>query len=98
VAPMLYLPGVDIYPPQINDGYSYRKGGDAEGLFRSGFWNSELSHRWMDEADFIIVEEWRYLDNWKQFVESGDFQELERTNDLNYCTKNTGLRIFRRER
>ena len=98
VAPMLYLPGVDIYPPQINDGYSYREGGDAEGLFRSGFWNSELSHRWMDEADFIIVEEWRYLDNWKQFVESGDFQELERTNDLNYCTKNTGLRIFRRER
>jgi heme-degrading monooxygenase HmoA len=52
----------------------------------------------MGEADFIIVEEWRYLDDWKQFVESGDFQELERTNDLNYCTKNTGLRIFRRER
>ena len=98
VVPMLYLPGVDLYPPQINDGYSYRKGGDADGLLRSGFWNGELSRRWRDEADFIIVEEWRYLDNWKRFVESGKFQELERTDDLSYCTEKTGLRIFRRER
>jgi hypothetical protein len=98
VVPMLYLPGVDIYPPLINDGYAFRKGGDADGLYRSGFWNDELSKRWKDEADFIIVEEWRYIDDWKQFVESGEFQELERTNDLSYCTEKTGLRIFRRER
>ncbi len=98
VVPMLYLPGVDLYPPQINDGYAYREGGDAEGLYRSGFWNEELSKRWLGEADFILIEEWRYDDRWKQIVESGEFQELERTNDLNYCTKKTGLRIFRRER
>lgn len=98
VVPMLYMPGVDLYPPQINDGYSFRYGGDAEGLYRSGHWNEELSTRWIGEADFIIVEEWRYSDGWKEIVESGEFQELERTNDLNYCKKNTGLRIFRRER
>jgi hypothetical protein len=98
VVPMLYMPGVDLYPPQINDGYSYREGGESEVLYRSGYWNDELSDRWVSEADFIIIEEWRYADGWKAIVESGEFQELERTNDLNNCRKNTGLRIFRRER
>jgi hypothetical protein len=96
--PMLYLPGVEIYPAQINDGYSYRRGGVSDELWRSGFWNAELSRRWKGEADFIIVEEWRYIDNWKEYVESGEFQELERTDNLSYCKENTGLRIFRRER
>lgn len=97
VVPMLYLPGVDIFPPQINDGYAYRKGGDTDTLLRWGLWNDELKTRWRQEADFIILEEWRYNSGWKEFLESGEFKELERTVDLDYCKKKTGLRIFRRE-
>lgn len=97
VVPMLYLPGVDMYAPQINDGYAYRRGGDAEALLRGGLWNDELKSRWRQEADFIIIEEWRYNSSWKEFVESGEFVELERTVDLDQCENNTGLRIFRRE-
>ena len=97
VVPMLYLPEVDLYPPQINDGYSYRIGGDAEELYRHGLWNDALSKRWLGEADYILLEEWRYDADWKNFLESGHFKELERARALNVCKEKTGLRIFRRE-
>ena len=97
VVPMLYLPGVDLYPPQINDGYSYRIGGDSEDLYRHGLWNDELSASWLQEADFILLEERRYDAEWKSFLESGQFEELERSQALDICKENTGLRIFRRE-
>jgi len=97
VVPLLYVPGVEIYPPQINDGYSYRVGGDADQLFRSGRWNDELRDRWMNEADFIILEEWRYHQGWKRFLESGQFDELARSPAVDVCSKGTALRIFRRK-
>jgi hypothetical protein len=96
VAPMLYIPGAEIYPPQINDGYSFRSGGDADTLLRYGFWNEELQGRWLAEADFILIEEWRYKPGWKQFLESNGFQEFERTVRLNPCREETGIRVFKR--
>jgi hypothetical protein len=51
MVPMLYLPGVDLYPPQINDGHSYRISSDAEEFFRHGLWDEELSARWLGEAE-----------------------------------------------
>lgn len=98
VAPMLYLPQVSLYLPQINDGYSFRLGGDTQKLSRWGFWNEELRDRWLAEADFILIEEKSYNPDWKKFLEAGQFQELERTVPINPCTKRTGIRIFRRIR
>lgn len=96
VIPMLYLPGVNFYVPQINDGYSYRIGGNADQLLRHGLWNDELSGKWIAEADFILIEEWRYNPGWKNLLESGEFQELERTIDISQCDEKTGIRVFRR--
>jgi hypothetical protein len=55
--PLLYLPGVEIYPPQINDGYSFRESGDSQDLRRYGFWNQELAEEWMADADYVLVRE-----------------------------------------
>ena len=98
VVPMLYLPGVDLYLPQINDGYSYRLGGDGEQLLRYGLWNDELREKWRAEADFILIEERRYNPEWKNFLETGEFQELERSVQISQCEQKTGIRIFRRSR
>ena len=98
VVPMLYLTGVDLYPPQINDGYSYRLGGDAEQLLRYGLWNDELREKWRAEAEFILIEERRYNPEWKNFLETGQFQELERTVQISQCEEKSGIRIFRRSR
>jgi hypothetical protein len=37
--PLLYLQDIHIFAPQINSDYSYRLDGDADALFRYGFWN-----------------------------------------------------------
>ena len=59
-APLLYLPGVNIFPPQINDGYSFISNGDTAELFKFGYWNEEMDAEWKATADFFIIEDERY--------------------------------------
>ncbi|MFH1905926.1 MAG: hypothetical protein ABIL11_00855, partial [Chloroflexota bacterium] len=55
--PLLYLPDVNIHPAQIYGIYTYRNGGDAAVVEKSGYWNEELALQWLEEADFAIFEE-----------------------------------------
>jgi hypothetical protein len=96
VVPLLYAPGVNIYLPQINDGYAFRQGGNEDDLLKLGLWNTQLARQWRLEADFIIIEEERYNQGWKSFLESGEFVELSRSPTTDPCQENAGLRIFRR--
>ncbi len=96
VVPLLYAPELNIYPPQINNGYSFNLGGDAEELEKFGFWNADLADHWKQEADFVIIEERRYNSDWKDFLESGQFVEMPRTPTTAPCRGDARLRIFRR--
>jgi hypothetical protein len=95
VVPLLYLPGIEIYPAQINDGYSYRLGGDTDEVKRIGLWNEELKNKWLQEADFILIEKLSYNSDWKEFLETGQFEELAQTPSYLPCRDNP-LRVFRR--
>jgi hypothetical protein len=95
--PLLYMPGVRIFPPQLNDGYSKRHGGDAEQLYRHGYWNAELAQKWLHEADFVLVEGWRYRSELRQEISPAEFNELEETPPLQTCSEGTQILIFRRE-
>jgi len=93
--PMVYVTGVRIFPPQINDGYTYRTGGDPETLFRLSHWNSELSLRWKAAADVFIIESTRYS-SWKDFLNPLKFAEYQRPLTAPSCNEGAGLRIFHR--
>jgi len=93
---LLYVPGIKIYPAQINDGYSYYRGGDTNLLEKYGLWNGELSMRWANDADFILIQRSEYGD-WKDFLNSGEFNELEQTAPTATCIKGSEIRIFRRK-
>jgi hypothetical protein len=97
VAPLLYLPGIKIYPAQINNGYSHRVGGNVDDLRRIGLWNDEMKEQWLEEADFILIEKPRYDDEWKEFLETGRFEELRATPSYLPC-RDVPLRIFRRNK
>ena len=56
LAIFLYMPNVNIYPPQMNHVHSYFIGGDAETLLRYSQWNDELARQWLAEADYILVQ------------------------------------------
>jgi hypothetical protein len=93
--PMTYVPDVRIFPPQINDGYTYRTGGDPNLLYRFSHWNAELNEEWKAKADIFIIEEKRYSD-WKDFLNPQKFEEYQRPPASPSCTDGSGLRIFHR--
>jgi hypothetical protein len=95
-APLLYLPGVDIFPPQINNGYSFLSHGDSAELFKFGYWNEEMDAQWKATADFFILEEQRYPE-WVEFLNPEQFDEYARTPVGTSCLEGTHLRIFRRK-
>lgn len=95
VAPLLYAPQAQIYPPQVNGVYGYRNGGDSDLLLQYGYWNDDLARLWKADADFILIEEWRYS-NWKPFLTPDRFAELPRTETGSSCLELTRLRIFKR--
>jgi hypothetical protein len=94
--PLLSIPEARIFPAQLNDGYTYRIGGDTQALRKFGLWNEVLKEKWLGEADLIIVQERYYDQEWKQFLESGQFNELPVSPKTDPCAENSALRIFRR--
>ncbi len=95
--PLLYLPDVEIYPPQINNGYSFRLGGDPDDLLRYGWWSQELADQWIHEADVLLIEARLYGGFATTFAESDAFDEVSPTNALVPCRSNSAIHIFVRE-
>jgi hypothetical protein len=95
-APLLYLPNVDIFPAQINRGYSYLKGGDPVALNRLGLWNAEMDAEWKATAQYFIISEAKYS-RWQDFFTPEQFSEFPPTPVGTSCVEKTHLRIFRRK-
>jgi 4-amino-4-deoxy-L-arabinose transferase-like glycosyltransferase len=96
VAPLLHAPQVNIYLPQINNGYAHQIGGNPEELLKYGFWNDELDLQWRREADYIIVEGWRYP-KMKESLPAAQFDEFPRSPGQTSCVDGSGLRVFQRK-
>jgi hypothetical protein len=97
VVPLLYVPDIKIYPPQLNGDYSYKNYGDPDQLLKYGWWSIPLADQWINEADFILLQQ-RYYDEWyRKRLKSGAFEELESTQPTVYCEDNTHIRIFKRK-
>jgi hypothetical protein len=96
VAPLLYLPGVDIFPPQINGGYSFISNGNTQELYKFGYWNEEMDAKWKSTADFFVVED-KAFNNWKEFLTPDKFDEFPRSPVGTSCLEGTVLHIFRRK-
>ncbi len=95
--PLLYLPDVTIYPPQLNWDYSFRLGGDPDALLRYGWWSEPLARQWAAEADIILIEEQFFTEGWlRDAALSGEFDELAPTPLVAPCRVNSFIRIFQR--
>jgi hypothetical protein len=90
----LYLPGVEIYPPQLNQSHSFYYGGDPEILYRNSYWNEELAKQWLKEADFILLEKGEKLDFEIKIVESKDYIALTPTHKVEKCRWQSIIEIY----
>lgn len=95
-APLLYIPQARIFPPQLNDGYTLREGGDPDRLYRMGFWNQELARQWLAEADYVLVEDNNFSESFRLRLQENNYEEVARTGMTNTCRAGTEIRIFRR--
>lgn len=93
--PMVYVPEARIFPPQINDGYTFHIGGNPDALYYFSHWNAELDARWRSEADIFIIEAKRYA-TWKEFLTPSEFQEFPKPVNSPSCVEGGELRIFQR--
>lgn len=95
--PLLYIPGVRVFPPQLNHWYTYLQGGDPDELERLGYWNYELAQRWKLKADYLLVAE-RYVQNWAPVTDNGAvrFDELSPAPQTVPCRDRSIIHIFRR--
>ncbi len=62
----LYLPNVEVYPPQLNHYHSFWISEEDDTLYRFGRWNESLGQRWMQTADYTLIEEAWLEDTWVQ--------------------------------
>lgn len=93
---LTYIPGVQIYPPQLNGVYSFRISPDQDALLKYGWWNESLAEKWLNEADFVLAEQ--------KNVAKGDWLygklqafELVTGTPPQMCQENTEMLLFRRK-
>ena len=73
---LLYLPEIDVFAPQLDGTSSYLEDSNADPdiLFRFGYWNGVLRDKWIEEANFILLENQAYTADWTERVDDGQYQ------------------------
>jgi len=95
---LLYLPGAQIYPAQLNGIYSYRISEDDNAMVKYGWWNEHLAQKWLGEADFVLAEQKNLgkddwlgaggrLDNFEQVAQSAPLS----------CREDAATFVYRRK-
>lgn len=90
---LLYLPGIQIHPQQINGKYAYYEGGNTQELLRVGLWNDQAAAQWLQQVDVIVVDETAIPTGWKEVVSSG-WQRQTIHNPVSSCNGDPALKIY----
>jgi hypothetical protein len=91
--PLLYIPYVEIFPAQLNDGYTFRIGGDSELIHRLSYWDEPLRTQWLEEADYLLIEGRFYDDFW---VNTGNWVHVAQTPPVGNCRDGAEIHILAR--
>ena len=92
----LYLPTVQIYPPQMNHVHSFYKGGDADTLFRFSHWNEDLARKWLEEADYIMLQNTERVYLTDEMLESGDYVKVMASPKAERCRWQSVINVYQR--
>ena len=95
--PLLYIPEVKVFPPQLNQKFTFTEGGDSDLLFQTGYWNVELADQWIKQADFVLLDELFVSEHPELQDGSIPTQELAPTMDVVDCRAGSRIHIFRNE-
>jgi hypothetical protein len=94
---LLYLPGIRVFPQQLDGKYSFWYGGDPQALARYGFWNDQLRSQWIGQADYIVMEQNQYDSVWEDYFASGAYDRLPPSPPLLVCDSNSRILVFHKK-
>ncbi len=95
---LTYMEGVEIFPPQLNNGYSYRLGGEPDVLYRRGYWNETLARQWAAESDLILLTERGYNGWIVDYLSAEEYRELQPVALGDGCRKSLEIHLFWKEK
>ena len=91
--PLLYTPDAEIFPTQLNDGYTFRIGGDSEAIHRLSYWDEQLQTEWLTQADYLLIEDRFYDEYW---VNTGDWVHQAETPPVDSCREGASIHVLKR--
>jgi hypothetical protein len=92
----LYMPNVNVYPPQLNHVHSYFVGGDSDVLLRYSQWNDDLARKWLAEADYIMVQNTEKVYLTDEMLESGQFVKVLSAPRAEKCRWQSVIQVYKR--
>ena len=93
-AVLLYLPDIELFPPQLNHFHNLRTGDDDQELVRFGLWSKSLGRQWLAESDVALVEE-QWLDGWvEDAIAASGFQEIKPPYRVEPCRKSSKIHVY----
>jgi hypothetical protein len=92
----LYMPNVNIYPPQLNHVHSYRMGGKSDVLLRYSQWNDELASQWLEEADYIMVQNTEKVYLTDEMLASGKYVKVMSAPRAEKCRWQSVIQVYKR--
>ncbi|MEZ0395235.1 MAG: glycosyltransferase family 39 protein [Anaerolineales bacterium] len=96
-AVLLYLPGIRIFPAQLDAPWNFWTGGDDDALARYGYWNDSLRLQWRAQAEVFLIQQSLFTPEWQEFLDPARYEELPSNQVPLGCAPDTYLRIFRRK-
>ena len=92
----LYMPDVRIYAPQLNHVHSYFIGGKSDVLLRYSQWNDELARQWLEEADYIMVQNTEKVYLTDEMLESGKYVKVLSAPRAEKCRWQSVIQVYKR--
>jgi hypothetical protein len=93
-AVILYLHNPQIFPPQLNQGFSFYTSGDDDRLYRFGRWNESLARQWALQSDVVLIADNGYNAWWESIFEAGRFNEVQPTPPFSACDSRSFIHIY----
>jgi hypothetical protein len=93
---LLSLPGATIYPSQLHQTYSFRISNDDDAVLKYGWWNQHLAEKWLNEADFVLVEQRNLGHNGWLDEQLANFEQVLVTAPQS-CRPDSAMLVFRKK-
>ncbi|MFN2143850.1 MAG: ArnT family glycosyltransferase [Anaerolineales bacterium] len=86
----LYLPEIEIFPPQLNTGFNFVYQSDpseSDQIYRFSYWDEYLDREWLSQADVLLIPN-QLADDWQQVMSSPEWQQIGEVGPYESCRPN----------